>query len=81
MKLTPKQIKLEVTRACALDLTIAPAITTMMGEQPLWSKLDAIGHVLVWLAYKSLTERDPTYYNAYLALAAVAGLDGQHEQS
>ena len=72
--LDKKQIKLEVSKSCAADPGLAEAITLAMGEQVLWSKLDIVGTLRVWLAYKSLTDREPSYYNAFLALTALISL-------
>ncbi len=73
MNLTMKSIKLQVTQACATDAGLAEAITNALGFRPRWSKLDIIGHMLVWLAYKTVCKQQaetwqPEYYDAFLAL-------------
>lgn len=73
MNLTMKSIKLEVTQACATDAGLAEAITNALGFRPRWSKLDIVGHMLVWLAYKTVCKQKSAtlqteYYDTFLAL-------------
>jgi len=78
--LDKKSIKLEVSAACAVFPGLANAITRALGKRPLWSKLDIIDTLRVWLAYKTLyhssallevTPPGRCYYEAFLALGAL----------